>query len=146
MFYKALDWTLDEDLAKDLVADLFADLWQRFDQVRIEEVGGLLHTSLRNRVVNMMRREKVKRKYDEEYINTTSEIMDEPDDVHEEQLRKVEQVIEEQPTQRQFIFRQCCIEGKSYKEVSEIVGVETSTIHKHISRVYKEIRKAFGIE
>lgn len=145
MFYKALDWTLDEEIAKDLVADLFADLWQKYDQVRQDEVVGLLHISLRNKVVNMMRHDKVKRKYDEEYINTTSEIMDEADDVHEEQLRQVERVIEEQPAKRQFIFRQCCLEGKSYKDVSEIVGVETSTIHKHISRVYMELRQALGI-
>lgn len=145
MFYKALDWILDEDIAKDLVAEVFADLWQRFDSVRMEEIGGLLHTSLRNKVVNMMRHDKVKRKYDEEYINTCSELMEEPDDVHEQQLKEVERVIDEQPAQRQFIFKQCCIEGKSYKEVSEIMGVEVSTIHKHVSRVYKELRKAFGI-
>lgn len=146
LFYKALDWTLDEDIAKDLVGELFADLWQKFDDVRVEDVAGLLHTALRNKVVNMMRHEKVKRRYDEEYISTTSELMDEPDEVHEEQLKKLERVIEEQPVQRKFIFKQCCIEGKSYKEVSEIIGVEVSTVHKHVSRVYKELRKAFGLE
>ena len=142
MFYKALDWILDEEIARDLVEDVFVDLWTKFDSVRMDEVAGLLHTSLRNRVVNRMRHEKVERRYEEEYINTVSEIMDESDEVHEERLRVVEDVIEAQPSQRRFIFSQCCLAGKTYKEVSEIVGIEVSTVHKHISRVYRELREA----
>lgn len=146
LFFKALDWTLDEEIAKDLVEDLFVDLWQKMDQIRMEDIAGFLHTSIKNRAINHLRHQQVVRKYEDEYISVTTEIMDEDDVVHEEQLRVVEDVIEEQPPQRKFIFEQCCIEGKSYKDVSEIVGIEVSTIHKHVSRVYSELRKVFNIK
>lgn len=141
LFYKALDWTLDEDIAKDLVEDLFAELWLRIDKIRVEDVAGYLNTAIRNRSVNYLRHEQVKRKYEDEYISVTSEIMDEPDDLHEERLKAVEKVISNQPPQRKFIFEQCCISGKSYKEVAEIVGIEVSTVHKHISKVYASLRE-----
>lgn len=140
MFYKALDWTLDEELAKDLVEDLFVDLWQRFDTIRIDEVSGWLNTTIRNKAINHYRHQKVEQKYEEEYLSVTSEIMDEEDGMHEERLKAIEMVIEEQPPQRKFIFDQCCLKGKTYKEVSEIVGIEITTVHKHVSKVYAALR------
>ena len=144
LFYKALDWTLDDDTAKDLVEDVFADLWTRFDNIRMEEVGGLLHMALRNRAINRLRHESVKRRYEDAYISTVAEIMDEPDEVHEQQLQLMRRVIDAQPPRRRHIFTQCCLEDKTYKEVAESIGVEASTVHKHISRVYKELRATFG--
>ncbi len=141
LYFKALDWTLDEEIAKDLVEELFTDLWTKFDSLRLNEISGFLHTSIKNRAINHLRHRQVEMKYEDEYLAVTTEIMDESDEVHEERLKMLEAVIDEQPAQRRFIFNQCCIEGKSYKEVSEIVGVEVSTVHKHISKVYAELRK-----
>ncbi len=141
LFYKALDWTLDENAARDLVGDLYADLWERIDSIRMDEVAGFLNTALRNRVINYLRHLQVERKYEDEYVAVMNEIMEEPDDIHERQLKLVEQVLSEQTAQRRFIFEQCCIEGKTYKEVSAIVGIEVSTVHKHISKVYSELRE-----
>lgn len=140
MFYKALDWTLDEELAKDLVEELFVELWQRFDTIRMDEVAGWLSITIRNKAINHYRHRKVEQRYEDEYLAVTSEIMDEDEDVHEERLRAIEAVIEEQPVQRKFIFEQCCLKGKSYKEVAEIVGVEVTTVHKHVSKVYAALR------
>lgn len=144
LFYKALDWTLDEDVAKDLVEDLFTDLWLKMDTIRMSEIAGYLHTSIKNKAINYLRHRQVEMKYEEDYITVMSEIMDEKDDVHEERLKAIEQTIKEQTPQRRFIFEQCCIEGKTYKEVSEIVGIEVSTVHKHISKVYSELRALFN--
>jgi len=141
LFYKALDWTLDEEIAKDLVEELFVDLWQRIDDIRMNEVAGWLHTSIRNRAINHLRHVQVERRYEEEYIAVTTEIMDDDEGVHEQQLQAIESVINQQPPQRRFIFDQCCLQGKTYKEVSEIIGIEVSTVHKHVSKVYAELRK-----
>lgn len=141
LFYKALDWTLDEDVARDLVSDLYTDLWERIDSIRMDEVAGFLNKSLRNRAINYLRHIQVERKYEDEYIAMMTEIMEEPDDIHDRQLKLVEKVLSEQTVQRRFIFEQCCIEGKTYKEVAAIIGIEVSTVHKHVSKVYSELRK-----
>lgn len=141
VFYKALDWTLDEDVAKDLVEDVFVDLWHRFDTIRQDEVVGWLNVTVKNKAINYYRHKKVEQKYVDEYLAVTSEIMDEDDNVHEERLTAIEAVINEQPPQRRFVFDQCCLQGKTYKEVAQIVGVEVTTIHKHVSKVYAILRE-----
>jgi RNA polymerase sigma-70 factor (ECF subfamily) len=52
----------------------------------------------------------------------------------------LQQAIESLPAQRQQVFRFCKLEGKSYKEVSEILGISVSTISDHIVKGTKAIR------
>lgn len=141
LFHKALDQTLDEELSKDLVEEVYMDLWQKFDDIRLEEVTGLLRTMMRNKLANHFKHLQVARKYETEILSTETELWSENDEEYEERLKRINAVIDEQPPQRKFIFEQCCLRDKSYKEVSELVGVEISTIHKHVSRVYAELRK-----
>ena len=47
------------------------------------------------------------------------------------------------PGQRQQIFRLCKLEGKTYKEVSELLGISVSTVSDHIVKGTKSIREYF---
>lgn len=140
LFHQALDQTLDEELARDMVEEVFVDLWKKFDNIRQEEAAGLLRKLMRNRLVNYFKHQQVVRKYEDEMRFTSNETLEEDDELYEERLRQVNAVMDSQPPQRRFIFEQCCLRNKSYKEVAELIGVEVCTIHKHVSRVYAELR------
>lgn len=145
LFYRALDIVEDEDVAADLVESLFADIWERFDQVRADEAPKYLMKSLKNKCVSYLRHKAVERKYEQQFLQMKEEMADEDDEVHEERLRIVDEVIESQTAQRKFVFQQCCLEGKSYGEVAAILNLSVSSIHKHVSKVYAELRKSlFG--
>jgi RNA polymerase sigma-70 factor (ECF subfamily) len=47
------------------------------------------------------------------------------------------------PPQRQQVFRLCKLENKSYREVSELLGISVSTISDHIVKATKAIRDYF---
>lgn len=140
LFHQALDQTLDEELAKDFVEEVFVDLWHKFDHIRQEEVAGLLRRLMRNKLANHFKHLEVVRKYETEVTAIETDFWDGNDDEYEERLRQINEVIDSQPPQRRFIFEQCCLKDKSYKEVAELVGLEVSSIHKHMSRVYAELR------
>lgn len=55
----------------------------------------------------------------------------------------LQKAIEALPPQRQQIFRLCKLEGKSYKEVSELLGISVSTISDHIVKATKTVRDYF---
>lgn len=142
LLYRALDRIDDEEVAKDIVGGLFADIWQDFDNVRLEGVDVYLRRILHNRCINHLQHQTVERKYQDYYLNVKGSILEEPDDLHEERMQIVNSVIDSLPPQRRFIFEQCVIEGKSYKEVAEIVSLQVSSIHKHISKTYAMLREA----
>ena len=52
----------------------------------------------------------------------------------------LQNAINKLPPQRQQVFRLCKLEGKSYKEVSELLGISLSTISDHIVKATKSIR------
>ena len=45
------------------------------------------------------------------------------------------------PPQRQLVFRLCKLEGKSYDEVSQQLGITVSTVSDHIVKANKTIRE-----
>lgn len=47
------------------------------------------------------------------------------------------------PLQRQRVYRLCKLEGKSYKEVNELLGISISTISDHVVKANKTIRDYF---
>ena len=61
----------------------------------------------------------------------------------EENLAILQKAIAGLPPQRQQVFRLCKLEGKSYKEVSETLGISVSTISDHIVKGTKSIREYF---
>jgi len=61
----------------------------------------------------------------------------------DENLAILQRAIEALPPQRQQVFRLCKLEGKSYKEVSELLQISVSTISDHIVKGTKSIRDYF---
>ena len=61
----------------------------------------------------------------------------------DENLAILQKAIEGLPPQRQQVFRLCKLEGKSYREVSEMLGISASTISDHIVKGTKSIRDYF---
>ena len=146
LFHQALDLTLDAELSKDFVEDVYVVVWQKFSKIRWDEIQGLMRTLMRHKVANYFKHRQVEKRYEMEMRAHAIGLCGDDDDIYEERLRQINAIIDAQPPQRRFIFEQCCLGEKTYKEVASLMGLEVSTIHKHVSRVYAELRKKFNIE
>ena len=67
------------------------------------------------------------------------------DDTETQVIRKekaglVHKAIEELPPKRKEVFKLCKLEGKSYEEISQRMGISTSTITDHIVKANVFIR------
>ena len=62
---------------------------------------------------------------------------------HRNHLVMLRQAIELLPPQRRQVIRLCKLDAKSYKEVSEMLGISVSTISDHIVKGTKSIRDHF---
>jgi len=61
----------------------------------------------------------------------------------DENMAILQKAIADLPPQRQQVFHLCKLEGKSYKEASEMLGISVSTISDHIVKGTKSIRDYF---
>lgn len=56
-------------------------------------------------------------------------------------LQKVEQAIEELPSQCKSVFLMSLVDEKSYKQIADELGISLNTVKTHISKAYRLIRE-----
>jgi len=57
----------------------------------------------------------------------------------------LQRAIECLPTQRQQVYILCKLQGKSHEEVSNLLGISTSTINNQIVKANKSVKEYFNL-
>ena len=136
--------TRDDELAKELLQDVFLKVWERKAALNPNKPFHFyLFSIARNSVTDFYRKVKRDRYMLQNLQLLTSEITHQPIEsviagAEEERLL---QIMETLPPQRRKIFILCKLEGKSYEEVSNILGIRASTIGDHIVKGTKYLKK-----
>lgn len=135
-----------EDNAKELLQDVFFKVWTKRHLIDEEQsFRSYLFQIAKYTVYNYIRRKNLEEQIldyirfhtTEGYTHIEESLM------YKENEAWLTQAIEQLPPQRQKIFKLCKIEGKSYHEASELLGISTSTINDHIVKATKFIREKY---
>jgi RNA polymerase sigma-70 factor (ECF subfamily) len=133
-----------EPMAEELLQDIFVQFWEKRESIDIQS--GLQAYLLRigeNKVYDFYRKLKrdqkllavVKAAASENYIQIGENLLS------EENTELLRRAIETLPPQRRQVFEYCKLQGRSYQETSELLGISSSTINDHIVKATKAIRK-----
>jgi RNA polymerase sigma-70 factor (family 1) len=143
LFYNIQKLVKSRGTAEEILQDIFVSLWEKGPSLQI-------HTSLRaylfriaeNRVCDFFRHAQ----RDQALYTLLKSITTEAYSHIEETLLAKEnkalllQAIDTLPPQRKLIFKRCKMEGKSYQEVSQELGISTSTVNDHIVKATRSLR------
>ena len=137
----------DEDEAKDAVQDVFTRLWDGNVTLREESQRTFLLTCVRNRCLNIIAQRRSQQ-------NTTSQIAMENVEGEtelwqgmsdEELTTMVQQYIDERLTpQTGRVIRMHFDDDKSYKDISNSLGISISAVNKHIVHGLRKLRHQFN--
>nr|WP_121269793.1 RNA polymerase sigma-70 factor [Pedobacter schmidteae] len=139
--------TKDDELAKELLQEVFFKVWEKRDGLNVAvSFQAYLYKISENMVRDFFRRASRDKKLMEHLVNAASEFYSTVEDLYisKEDQGLFQKAIDELPPQRKKIFKLCKIEGKSYEEVSVLLGVSTSTVNDHIVKATKAIRLSLG--
>ena len=64
--------------------------------------------------------------------------------VGKEEIQRLQQAIDLMPPQRKMVFTLCKLEGKSYKEVEDIMGINAKTISSHMLQANRFLKTYFN--
>jgi RNA polymerase sigma-70 factor (ECF subfamily) len=143
LYYHAYSFTNDSDVSKDIVNDIFELIWIKRRNIDITySIKSLLYSMTKNKAINYLRHEEVKKKYSDYTINS-SDMIEEDYREHEGLISKIRLAIEELPPQGRTIFKMCFIENRRYKEIAEELGISVNTVKTHISKSLKRLRHDF---
>jgi RNA polymerase sigma-70 factor (family 1) len=141
-------WTIrskidDPGAAEELMQDVFIKIWDKRADLDLDRsFGAYIRCIAYSRIIDYCRKTKRDRQMRENLQQIGTEICEEP---MESELSRHEgefllNAIEQLSPQRKRIFMLCKLEGKSYEEVSSLIGVSTSTISDHIVKATKTLR------
>lgn len=152
LFNFALYFHKDTCMADEAVQDVFISLWENRSRIRITtSFRSYLFRSVHNRCLNLIKQQNTLQHNLEEYFCYLEEEahlshMDDrwfEDTFSDVKLIKLRICIDSFPAQQKHIFNKIRIEGKSYKEVSEELGISVNTIKTQLLRAITKLKKEF---
>ena len=144
LYYNILTMVKDELSAEEMVQEIFAKIWQRRAELNIQSsFGGYLFQSSRNIVHDFFRHlnreqaayDRIKNIATEEYFHVEEALMaKENADILREAIRNLS-------PQRRRAFELCKLEGLSYQQASEQMGISLSTLKDHMAHARESMRE-----
>lgn len=139
----------DKEEAKDLLQDMFSLLWIKSSELKVEtKLSGHLYISARNRVFNLIQKNKVK----SDYLSSVAAFLSEAGTETIEKLNEkdlinaIEAEIQNLPTKMREIFELSRKENLTHKEIAEKLNLSDQTVRKQVQNALRILRpKLFTI-
>jgi RNA polymerase sigma factor (sigma-70 family) len=135
-----------DDLVKEILQELFVKIWEVRTQIDPEKsFKSYLFRIAENLVHDYFRKVAKDRRLLNKIVASSSELYlhIEEDMLTKEDAQKLYEAINLMPPQRKMVFTLCKLEGKSYKEVEEIMGINVKTISSHMLQANRFLRTYF---
>ena len=144
LFYFAYDYVENEEVARDTVSETFALVWKNHDNINADKINSYLHTAVRNRCLDYLRREHRKNKFEEAYPSLYSQTDSDEWQEREERIAELQRAIRKLPERTQWVLRQRYEEHRSYQELADELGISLNGIKKLINRTFSQLREALN--
>ena len=130
----------DSDAAEDIVQDFFVDFWEkkRFESVTTN-LQSYIFRSVRNSCLNYIKREQ-KLIHDIDHLEK-EELAPKANTTTIENSQLIYSSINELPEKCREVFMLCCVNGYTYNEAAEELGVTINTVRTHMVRAFKFLRE-----
>ena len=134
----------DENLAEDILQEVFIALWENRDRIHDNTLADWLFTVSFNKSISTLKR--VARR-NETAMETVEEIILFPQYRREEQeeMNRVNQLLDEGiaklPERKKAAFILCRIDGKTYDQAAEILGISRHTVKTYLKEATALLRK-----
>ncbi len=147
LFRMALRITLNPAEAEDVVQDTMLKVWNRREQLeQLDSIEAFCLTICRNLSLDKMRRMgRQEQSLDTEYDPTDHSYTSNPEEqtVQRDRVKLVRQLIDQLPEKQRTAMQLRDIEGKSYRDIAEIMGISEDQVKVNIFRARQTIKKEF---
>lgn len=134
----------DQDTADEILQDLFLKIWEKRQSINPHQsFKSYLYTVAENLVYDYFRKLARDKKLQEKFRLVSTELYTHTEEelLNKENKEIIDKAIALLPPQRKAAFILCKVEGKSYEEAAEIMGVSASTVSNHLVKATRTVRE-----
>lgn len=147
----AVSYVRDEFTAEDIVNESLATLWEKRQELEDHtNIPALLLTIVKNKALNIISRDQMKHSVQGEMQDITMRELQlriadlqacDPEEIFVSEVRTiVDGTLQRVSTQTRHVFILSRYNGKSNKEIAEMLNITTKGVEFHISKVLKMLR------
>lgn len=151
-FYFVKSYIHDEAAAEDIVSDSLIKVWEQMKQKEVDYVAPLLLAILKNKSLDYLKHEEVKRAALDEIASWRNDDLSlryssleacNPDDIFSKEVETiVRDTLETMSPQTRRIFEMSRFENKTNNEIAELLGLSSKSVEYHITKALKAMRVA----
>ncbi len=138
----ALSILKSRDEAEDTVQGIFVDFWNREDKNIEGNIDHYLIRAVKFKCIDYQRKAIVRRKYEAETLHTSTIEDDQPEEENPKMKEVVGVAIANLPEKTRQVFILCKMEGKSYKEIAEMLKISPKTVENQMGRAFRHLRES----
>jgi len=134
------------EITEELVQELFQRIWERRHAIDLtKSFKSYLFTIARHLVYDFLHRQVKQRHLEAHLVATATSSYHHIDNeiAYKEAQSIISDGIRRLPPQRRQVYVLCKIQGRSYEDVSRLLGISPSTISDHIVKATKAIRSFY---
>lgn len=131
------------ELAEDTVQEVLLNLWRQRETVRVDDsVRAYLYRAVRNRALNHIRNERVRREAVPQLVLESREAEAGDAGLLETELETaVRAAVAELPPRCREVFELSRVRGLRYSEIAETLGISIKTVETQMGRALKSLRE-----
>ena len=133
--------------AKDIIHELFLSLWEKRSTLTLtQNLRVYLYTAVRNRILDLIKHQKVAARYIESFQEFVEANHPAPDEQLElSQLHEqIELAIQSLPEKMRLVFEMSRKVNFSRKEIAQELGLSEQTVKSHIHHAIKILKMKLG--
>ena len=149
-FFFAKSYVHDDLAAEDIASESLIKLWEKLKTEKIDYIEPLLLTILKNKALDYLKHEEVKRTAFESMVDWHQQELSiristldscAPNEIFSDEVESIiRETLKLLPEQTRRIFLLSRFENKSNKEIAEQMGVSIKGVEYHISKALKALR------
>ena len=145
MYQTVFRFVKDEEATKDIVQDVFIKYWQRINELHISESEtAYLRKACINSALNYLKETERRGQRENQFAGDSDKNISARPDVTlglKETSQNIENAIDQLPPACREAFILSRHEGKSYKEIAEILNISINTVEKQLGKALKTLRE-----
>ena len=146
LYRLALRITLSHEEAEDIVQDTLIKVWNRRDEWQtLESIEAYSMTICRNLALDAIKKKDNNNESLEQGIAETSDQTSDPHEliIRKDRIEMVKQLVNRLPEKQRSCLQLRDFEGKTYKEIAEILAITEEQVKVNIFRARRSIKQQF---
>lgn len=131
------------ELVEEVIQDLFMGIWEHRERIDPDKpIKAYLYRVAANKAKNIFRKAANDRKMRELFLPTLQTAHNPIEDsiLQAENHALLHSILNQLPAQQYRVYTLCKLEGKTYKEVSELLGISEGTVNVHIRKANRFLK------